>query len=82
MVILILSAPLALLLYMGFESLWTEAQLDDSAAEAAPAKTAAAVAEPSCTYAAADHCGQRRGGCSLSVTRDGAARMVNRPLIS
>jgi len=37
-VILILSAPLALLFYMGFEGLWTDAQLDADAAETASAK--------------------------------------------
>ena len=38
MVVLILSAPLALLLYMGFEGLWTDAQIEDVAMEPAPAK--------------------------------------------
>lgn len=52
MVILILSAPLALLLYMGFEGLWTDAQLDDSAADAAPAKPLLRLPSP---VAAAPH---------------------------
>jgi hypothetical protein len=47
MIVLILSAPLALLLYMGFEGLWTDAQIEESAADAQPAKPLLRLPSPS-----------------------------------
>lgn len=65
MIVLILSAPLGLLLYMGFEGLWTEAQVDDSATDAAPAKPLLRLPSPA---AASPHAVATTGAEAVAVS--------------